>query len=220
MIDRQRLVNVASIIQAATDGLNMKWFLAFGSLLHWVRDKELSLNEDIDIGVMGDPDAAILALSTYFSPAHIIREDHNGQPLCASFRHDHSGFILDCFFWRKKDGYYYHAYDQNMSMPANGILNEYTFKGVPCDCFDVSKPVIEKYQKDLRYGRDMTDHGTWKKVVPNIQEEGIQLCLPWSYGRCLDIWYPDWATTRSQFGVSLSEHSFTVKSCKDIVWEK
>jgi hypothetical protein len=218
-MDRQRIVNIASTIQAACDSMNTKWFLSFGSLLHFVRDRELNLEEDIDIGIIGNAEQAISALSAFVTPTHAVRNDVTGEPFSITFKHEHLGFVLDLFVWKRKDGMLYHAYDHTMTFPANGILSEYQFKGIPAHCFDVDQPTIEMYQKDIRYGRAMTNFGTWKHAVPQIEEEGIELCLPFFYGACLDHWYSEWLTKRPQFGVSLAAHTFTTKSCAGIQWE-
>ena len=218
-MNRDKTINIAATIQAATDAMDMKWFLCFGTLLYWTRDHQFNIEDDIDIGVLGEPQKAITALSTFLTPTHMVRDNVTGEPLNVAFKHEHHGFCLDLFIWKKFNGMYWHCFDEQMTFPADGILKEYSFKGIPCECFDVNQPIIDMYQKDIRYGRDMSNQGTWKKAVPGIEEEGYQLCLPFGYGRCLDIWYPDWSEKRSQFGVSECQERITVKSCGDIAWE-
>ena len=213
-MDRQAIVNAATRLSGLLASLNCKCFLAFGSLLHFIRDRQLCLTEDIDIGIVTDDSWKVgrAIADVLGSGGHTLTDDQ-GQVWQASYP---SGFgpILDVFFWRKKGGMYYHTYDGDPGHPPV----DYLFKGIPAACFDVDTQTIEAYQRDMRYGRTMSDKGTWMKVVPGIEEECIELPLPFAYGQCLDWWYPEWATERKQFGVSDAAHRFTTKTCKGIKW--
>lgn len=213
------LVNIAMQLRAAIDNTQQKCFLAFGTLLFWVRDHQFVVEDDIDIGVIGDPQAVDAAFSGVFTPIARVVDDATGQPYQITYSSSLCSASIDVYFWKKKDGHYFHTYNHNHVDAPNGVLPEYEFKGIPASCFDVGQGTIEMYQEDIRYGRDMTDSGCWNKLVPQIPEEGIAFPLPFAYGWALDNWYPDWVTKRSQFGVSEAPNRFTVKSCKDIGWE-
>ena len=219
MVD-ERIINTATQLRAAIINTQQKCFLCFGTLLSFIRDKEFSIDGDIDIGVIGDMSAVVTAFSTIFRPIHKIIDDSTGQILNMSFQYHQCPVSIDVFLWRKKDGYYYHCYDEVMENRGDGILSQYHFKGTPEGCFDVAPEVIKAFQEDIRYGRSMTDFGTWQKLLPQCPTEGIDLPTPWSYGWCFDTWYPEWATKRPQFGVSMSTHEFTVRSCAGIQWQR
>lgn len=216
----QNIINIASTLSAAIEATGQKTFLIFGTLLHFVRDRRLSTDEDLDIGVIGDANQAMCGLSSMFQPCHMVVDDVTREPYQACFKNERLCACLDVFFWKKRNGMYYHCYDNQHVFPKNGVLPEYTFKGVPAVCFDVKPNIIQTYQEDLRYGRSMTNYGTWAKLVPGIETEGVTLPLPFNYGTCLDYWYPDWTMKRPQFGVSVAADIFTVKTCKGIRWER
>jgi hypothetical protein len=201
-MDRQEIVTAANRLSGLLQALNCKCFLCFGTLLHFVRDHQLCLTEDIDIGVIAEDQWSVAkTLAGTLGVAGHLLQDPDGNIWQASYA---SGFgpILDVFFWRKaSDGLYYHAYDTDPG--HSDSLNSMEFKGIPGTCFDVAPETIAAYQSDMRYGRAMTDFGTWMHTVPEIPEDCIQLPLPFAYGQCLDWWYPEWATPRLQFGVSL-----------------
>ena len=211
-----REVNIASQIRGALDASQAKAFICFGTLLFWVRDRKFNAESDIDLGfVGGDPNQILEAFSQTFSPVYVVRDDQYGTPLNANLVSEYHGCSIDLYFWRKKNGMYYHCYDRDHVHPANGVLPEYEFKGIPATCFDAKDEDIAAFQKDLRYSAGLSNFGTWLRPLPQCPEEGVDLPLPYRYGECLDYWYPDWFTPRSQFGVSECAHKFTVKSCRD-----
>lgn len=195
-----------------------KCFLAFGTLLFLIRDKKFNIDSDIDIGIIGDPSQTINAFQGLFEPLSVVRDNITNEPYNMHFISSYLGCTVDVFWWKKRDGYYYHTYDHQLCNPIDGKLPEYEFKGVEADCFDVKMDVIKAYQEDLRYGRALNGYGCWLHPVPGIEEEGIVLPVPWSYGKALDQWYPNWAIPNPQFGVSESPSRFTVKTCKGLKW--
>lgn len=218
MPDAGKTVNIASQIRGAIDACQAKAFICFGTLLFWVRDRRFNIDSDIDIGFIGgDPNVVLGAFSQVFSPVSVVRDDVHGMPLNANLVSDYFGCSIDLYFWRKKNGMYYHCFDRDHVHPANGVLPEYEFKGVPAECFDAKQADIEQFRKDLRYSAGLSPHGTWLRPVPQCPEEGVDLPLPYRYGECLDHWYPDWFVPRDQYGVSECAHRFTVTTCKGAI---
>ena len=216
-----KILNIAVQLRSALEQTRMPCFLCFGTLLTYIRDKKFSVDGDIDIGIITDnPQQAIDVLSRTYIPTHKVVDDVTGEIFTQTFKTQTDDPInIDVFFWKKKDGCYWHTFDATMSNNGDH-LSQYTFKGVPTDCFFAPQEEIKQYQLELSFGRMMTNFGTWSKLLPQMQTEGVELPLPYQYGRCLDIWYPDWVQKRPQFGTSRSPHQFTVKTCKDISWEK
>ena len=194
--------NVASQIRGAIDASQAKCFICFGTLLSWIRDREFRIDSDIDIGVVGDPGRVLEAFSSVFTPTFMVRDDATGLPLNVNMHSSYFECTVDLYFWRKKDGLYYHCFDRDMVHPETGILPEYEFKGIPADCFEAKESDIESFRQDIRYHTGLSREGTWLKPLPQCTEEGVDLPLPYRYGSCLDYWYPDWFTKREQFGVS------------------
>lgn len=213
------ITNIATQLRAVIDQTGQKCFLCFGTLLFWVRDKTFRVDDDIDIGVIGEPELVVSAFSSMFRGVSRVVDDSTGRPFQVTYSSSMCRGSIDLYFWHKKDGFYWHTYNTLMEKLRNGVPSKYVFKGLPAECFDVDRKVVERYQEDIRYGRAMTNHGTWDHLVPQCPEEGISMPLPFSYGRCLDVWYPDWHVVRSQFGVSEAAHTFTVKSCRGLIWQ-
>jgi len=197
-------------------GCGQKAFLCFGTLLHFIRDKRFDMTEDIDIGIIGKAESVLNSVQGVLEPSCMIRDDYTNEPLNVHF--NGLGCTVDMYFWKKRNGYYYHTYDNQHINPVNGKLPEYEFKGVKADCFDVPDDVIKAYQEDMRYGRGLNDFGCWLHPVHGIEAEGITLPVPWGYGAVLDQWYPNWSIPNPQYGVSEAPHRFTVKTCKGIKW--
>lgn len=220
MVRQQQEIETALRLRSAIDAAQAKIFLCFGTLLRYVRDRVFNIDEDVDLGVVAPaPRTAIEAFESVYGPpiARVI-DDATRVPFKVEFRD--MCCRVDLYCWRRRNGMYYHTFDHQLKAPANGILPEYEFKGIPAACFDVDARTIERYQMDIRYGRTMANCGTWHKPVPQFPEEGIELPLPFGYGQCLDWWYPEWATRRPQFGVSLAADRFTVKTCRGLTWDK
>ena len=215
-MDIERKKRTALNISTFFDAFNIKWFLCFGTLLSFVRDKKFNLNTDIDIGVVGPIDNLKRQISNQYQIQHYIKSDNTGKILNFTYIDTNNSSTIDVFSWVEFKGMYWHTYDTMMEFPSNGILSKYVFKSMPKNVFDVDKKKIKSYQEKLAFGRAMTDHGTWKHVLHELPAEGIELSLPYNYGYFLDIAYPDWATTREQFGVSLGYSEMKVDSCKGL----
>jgi hypothetical protein len=110
---------------------------------------------------------------------------------------------------------YWHTYDV-LADSDKGIPSKYIFKGMPKDVFEVEPKQVKRFQQDTRYGRVISKYGTWLRPLPEMPEEGIVLPCPHYYGYFLDIAYPDWATTREDFGVSDAIAVHKTKTCGDL----
>jgi hypothetical protein len=214
------IINIATQLRAVLDQTGQKCFICFGTLLYFCRDKVFRVDDDIDIGVIGDPDYVAAVFSNIFVPIAKVIDDATGEPYQMTFKSSMCKGSIDVYFWHKKDGFYYHTYNVSMEKSVSGKLSKYTFKGTPASCFDAPPGVIDRYQDDIRYGRAMTNNGTWDHLLPQCPEEGISMPLPFGYGHCLDTWYPDWGVKRPQFGQSEAANTFTVKTCRGLKWQR
>jgi len=214
------VVNIATQLRAVIDQTGQKCFLCFGSLLFFVRDKQFRVDDDIDIGVIGNHEPVIAAFSSMFTPISKVIDDITKKPYQMTFKSHLCSGSIDLYFWHKKEGYYWHTYNTMLEKIPAGIPSKYVFKGIPAACFDVSPEIIAKYQEDIRYGRAMNTNGTWSHLIPQCPEEGISMPLPFNYGWCLDVWYPSWCVKMPNFGVSEAAKTFTVKSCKGLKWDR
>lgn len=212
--DRKR--RIALNIQTMFDSIGVHWFICFGTLLSYVRDKKLNLDGDIDIGIIEDIEKVKKNIETHYTVSHIIKSDKTGKLLNFSFVEPHTSITVDVFAWVNFKGMYWHTFDTLMEFPKDGIPSKYIFKSMPSDIFFTDKRTIAKKQNDLKYGRLLTDYGTWRHAVPEFPEDGIELCLPYNYGHFLDIAYPDWCTTRDQIGVSEGFSKLEVNTCKGL----
>lgn len=211
-------IGLATQLREVLNQTGQKCFLVFGTLLYFCRDKVFRTDDDIDIGVIGDPAPVLSAFESFFTPVSMVA-GNDGEPWQSTYSSHLCKGSIDVYFWRKRNGYLYHTYNALMEK-TSGILSQYTFKGIPADCIEVPQRIIQKYQEDIRYGRDMTDFGTWNKLLPQCPEEGITMPLPFSYGWCLDVWYPDFVTKRPLFGVSEAADTFTVKTTRGLKWDR
>lgn len=169
-----------------------RWFISFGTLLYFIRDKKLGrpFKQDIDISLFGD--APIKSIVSYFSqysmkPVTHMINDVTKEPLHVVFKAHHS---IDIFVWVKANGYYWHTYDPDMT--KDKIPKKYVWKGTPCELMDGE---VWKYHWDERVGA---------------------LNFPHLYGSLLDYWYPGWLVPDARFGQSKCEKIVTLKTCKNL----
>ncbi|MCP3683549.1 MAG: hypothetical protein GY861_12750 [bacterium] len=213
-IDRKR--RIALNIQMLFSSIDVHWFICFGTLLSFIRDRKLNLDGDIDIGIIEDIEKVHKHIKNQHEIDHLIRSDKTGKLLNFSYRDINNDITIDVFNWINFKGMYWHTFDTLMDFPKNGIPSKYIFKSMPENVFITDKRKIAKYQNDLKYGRQMTNHGTWKQAVPEFPNDGIELCLPYNYGYFLDIAYPDWFTTRDLIGTSQGYTKMEVNTCRGI----
>lgn len=190
------LINYISNIMLSMRDVNdvqQRWQLAFGTLLYFIRDKELKYpyEQDIDISMFYDDGIDTAKLIRFFESHQLrmtkhIKDDVHNRTLYLSFYPEKDllnrlpACGIDIFFWYKYDNYYYHTYGEDK-----------IFKGIPCSYLD---------------GKE------WKYLW---WEDGLPIYLPHNYGACLDYWYPDWYTKRKNFGTSKSKRIVRLKSIRD-----
>jgi len=192
------LINFVGALRYQFDMMDHKWFLCFGTLLHFLRhDHEFNFKSDIDVGIIDDDGGVNLT-----GCVPIVR-GQRGIIWEASL--PVGGIDVDVFIWRRRGGYYYHCYDEQHERPANGMLSSYAYKGIPTSCFDPTQKEIQFYRGHPIWA-NMTKFGTWLHTVKGCEAESLQLPVPFNYGQCLDWWYPDWGIKRENFGVSKSAH--------------
>lgn len=174
------------------DETPMRWFISFGTLLYFIRDKALGkpFRQDIDVSLFGD--APITKIVDYFTqyrmrPVTYMINDVTKQPLHVVLKGSYS---IDLFVWVKANGYYWHTYDEDMS--KSKVPKQYIWKGTPCALMDGP---IWKYHWDERVGA---------------------LNFPHLYGSLLDYWYSGWYIPDSRFGQSKSEKIVKLKTCKNL----
>lgn len=211
----QKKLKVALNISTLFDSSGVKWFLCFGTLLSFVRDKKFNIDQDVDIGVIGSGNYIASLVRTRHEINHVVRDDHTQEIVNFNYI-DGNNVVIDVFVWRKWGGMCWHTYDTLMQNTKSGFLSEYVWKGIRSSVFETDPKVIEKRQQDLKYGRVMKSDGTWRHALPECPGEGVELCLPDNYGSFLDYAYPDWCTERKQFGVSECEAIKKVKTCKGL----
>lgn len=209
------LISVTDVFNnaMAPDGKRPLWFVSFGSLLWFIRDKVMGrpFNQDIDISVIyGEYSREYLIQKFTDCGLKLEKEvldNYSQKPLQMGFRPDGSSQMadvsVDVFFWVLGKEYAWHTYD--MTGQNRTILPEYTFKGTPKDY--LLAPTIEY---------------VWEEIAPSLN-------FPTRYGSLLDVWYPPtkgpdgkyvantgWLYPNRQFGQSEAYKVKTIKSCQDM----
>lgn len=177
----------------------VSWFVAFGTLLYFIRDKNMGkkFKTDFDIAVFLTPgsnwNAFMLGMEERgFHKKRVIINDVTNQPLQAVFSREEVGFDFDLFFMIESGNYIWHTFDTKMENPRKGIPSEYVFKGVEKAAF----------------------HGGTIKYLWNDLSPGLN--FPIKYGTLLDKWYPGWFIPDARFGQSKCDRIVKMSSCKDI----
>jgi len=165
----------------------VKWFISFGALLYFIRDKNLGIpfQQDYDISIIGRIDTHMFRKHLIQSGFEIISEfanDVTNEPFQIVAKH-RFGQIIDVYFWVDSCGYLWHTYRQGEG---------YKFKGTPKYAFEGE---IVKYK--------------WN-------ENSIELNFPAKYGTLLDLWYPGWYIPDVQFGQSSAEAIRETASCANL----
>ena len=187
---------VLMIIQTIFNHLEVKWFLSFGTLLYFIRDKNMGVpfEQDFDVSVLGpcDEKRIINFMGQWsFEVCNRILNDRTKEPLQLVFKSKSIPFCIDIFFWKKHNDYWWHAYDYYGEHPKSGIPKKYVFKGTPKRFF---KGEVWKYN--------------WTDLTGNLN-------FPNLYGTLLDYWYPGWFVPDKNFGQSKGT-TVKVKTCKDL----
>ncbi|HUS90074.1 MAG TPA: hypothetical protein VMW91_12060 [Desulfosporosinus sp.] len=169
-----------------------RWFISFGALLYFLRDKKMGkkLRQDVDISVFEDAPVKniIDSFTQYqFKVRTYMVDDVTNKPLHVVLK----GYLdVDIFIWIKANGYYWHTYDHDMS--GEKVPKQYVWKGTPCELMDGE---VWKYHWDER-------------VSP--------LNFPRLYGSLMDYWYPGWYVPDARFGQSRCEKIVKLKTCKNL----
>lgn len=170
-----------------------RWFISYGALLWFIRDKNMKkkFRQDFDISIFEDSDLTMI--ERFFREFGIekkseFKNDQTGEPLKMVFE---SYKDIDIFMQIKANGYYWHTYDyygEFRETPKKG----YVFKGVPCR---------------------LMDGDTWKY---SLDDRVPEVHLPQKYGSILDVWYPGWFIPDSRFGQSRAVKTVTLRNCKKL----
>ena len=206
-IEKKR--RIANNLQQFYGQFRIKWFLCFGTLLHMLREpKKFDITNDIDIGIIGaDIELFYKQIDAGYKIDHVLKSDDTGNILNLCYYDETYKIYIDIYKWVKFKGMYWHTYDVYKDS-HNGIPSKYVFKGMPTEVFERDPADIKLKQQDTRYGRALTNHGTWLKHIPECPSDGIVLPAPSNYGLFLDIAYPDWGTPRESY-LHLSRSHFT-----------
>lgn len=181
----------------ALDSLTgLKWFMSYGTLLHFIRDfrmdKEFEWDYDVCL-INANPETVMLAMeSNGFQLTKKIVNDVTGEPFQLVYKHKRMEKYADLFFMYEANGYLWHTYDVDLEMPHNGIPKQYFFKGVESKNFDGD---VFRYM--------------WFDNIPKLP-------FPFKYGTLLDIWYPGWFIPNSKFGQSRCEKVVKIETCENL----
>jgi len=194
------------------DGNRAQWFVSFGALLWYCRDRLLKIpfQQDFDISLLyGDVtrDELKARFTEYgFALSHELLDNYHRRPLQMTFSPKDPRLLpvdVDVYFWVMGKQYAWHTYD--MANSGKKILDEYTFKATPREY--VLEPTVKV---------------TWDDIAPQIN-------IPSKIGHLLDTWYPPtkeadksfapnsgWLFPNRQYGQSRAPMTKTVQSCKNI----
>ena len=190
-----------------------KWFISFGALLWFIRDRLLGvpLEQDIDISMFyGDlkRDYLIGKFREYgYELRDELLENYGRRPLKMTFKPTDPSLYkvdIDIFFWIVGKKYCWHTYD--MYNRGKTMLDEYQFKGTP---------------REYLMG-DTVSH-VWEEIAPTVK-------LPEKYGSLLDTWYPPqrdadgkiipgtgWLVRNRKYGQSKCDATRNIKDCKNLL---
>jgi len=213
--EKKLIINLVNVFQSK------KWFLAFGTLLWFLRDRPqgIKMETDLDIGVFHD-DVDEKDLERNFAeygyslerktindvtkaPFQMVFKGPQSPPI--PDQQNLSNLRIDVFFFWRVNGRYWHSYDYYNERPKNGIPKEYVFKGMPAHALD-------------------------GQIIPAIWNENCPpVFIPERIGQCMDEWYPalrdntgrlvpnsTWNVRQTGYGWSKTTNQRKMKSCKDM----
>jgi len=194
MQKKEQLARALMICRTVFDKVGSKWFVSFGALLYFIRDKKMGLpfEQDIDISIVGPCNTKQLIQfmdEWSYKPKNMTVNDITKQPMHIVFTSDSIPFAIDVFVWINHNGYWWHTYDyygENKKIPS-----KYVFKGTP---------EWAMKGEEWKY--------IWEEIAGDMR-------FPFLYGSLLDIWYPGWFVPDRNFGQSKGKQ-VTVKTCKDL----
>jgi len=187
-----------SVMEYRDNEEKKEWFISFGTLLYFLRDRPLGkkLDGDFDISMIygqTNMDLLVRCFSEYgFKLKGKILDDRTGGPLQLVFKWNDYPISVDIYFWVRANGYWWHTFDRNIERPKNGIPSNYLFKATPKSAFQ----------------GDLVGY-SWDERLPDMK-------LPKRYGTLLDIWYPGWFIPDKNFGQSRCEKEVTISTCKNL----
>ena len=221
-----RMINAVSTVMNymyRADGNYHTWFVSFGALLFFFRDRykdKIFDSQDMDISVIyGEVDPVNL-IANFSQSGYILKNqvinDVTKKPFQMVFgRAPECPYLpaveIDIYFWVKANGYYWHTYD--FGKEGKEVLQKYTFKGIPAPLFE--KGTIEY---------------TWDALSQRMR-------FPVGYGEMLDYWYPPkrdpvkkdpltdeympipdtgWYIEDRHYGQSKTERQVTLETCKNM----
>jgi len=189
-------------------GIYDQCFLAFGSLLGYVRERGfISHDNDMDVGFLGD-NLTVKQMKAYISELarpSVIPE--NVTKYLNSL--DTSGFLRDDGRPKHPRGLYGYR-EHTETNHHTGKLFWTTLRTFPrsmgykcCNWFMFEHKGYVYHHK----GQDSKVKGIPSRYIseigPEVEYLGTKVHIPRNAGACLDFWYPDWNTPRS--AVSKSE---------------
>jgi len=211
MPDERMAHTVAALSDVFGLVIGPKWFVSFGSLLWFVRDRLLGrpLEQDIDVSLEFGTfprDHLISRMLDYnYKLSGEVLDNHLKYPLQMTFSPSREMYPvdIDVYFWVIGKKFAWHTYDVNHTKKI--ILNEYVFKGVPADY--ITAPTVSY---------------VWEEIAPEVK-------FPSMYGSLLDYWYPPkkgtdgkflpntgWMVQDKQYGQSQAAAVKTLKTCKNM----
>ena len=202
---RRTLNMVTSILEQTQDVTRCSkaiWFLSFGSLLSFVRERG-ELGDDLDVSMMYGSVEPKQILSMWrqfgYEPFEMIL-DENGKLLKITFKATDEKMFgsihIDIFFWIERGGYYFHTYNYYNELQPDNRLPRYRFKGIPKAKFEAGLFRVPWY------------------------ELGYEINIPENTGEVLDYWYPAFMIKQDPCGndnTSFSEAIVEVKKLENLV---
>jgi hypothetical protein len=193
---------------AKNAGIYDNCFLAFGSLLGYVRERGfIGHDNDMDIGILAD-NLTVKQINKYV--AELLKPSHIPNKL-AKFLKSLNLEYLDRKTGRPKHPRGLYAYREHTEINViTGKLFWTTIRTLPrsagykcCNWFMFEHKGYMYHHK----GEDSKVKGLPTSFVseigPEVEFLGTKVHIPKNAGACLDFWYPDWKTSRS--AVSKSE---------------
>lgn len=196
---KEDMAKCVSTISTVFDDCTDKWFISFGALLYFIRDKNMGVpfEQDFDVSVLGQDQAGRIEgmfKEFGFTVARKVINNVNRKPFQIVFKHPTIKYVIDVFFWVNANGHWWHTYDPSLS--GNPVLKKYIFKGTP-----------EKAFGPDRLGNEFQTY-SWEAIAPPVR-------FPPLYGTLLDLWYPNWFIPDSQFGQSKGK-VVSLNSCSNL----
>lgn len=199
------------------EGKPILWFYCFGTLLEFIRDRTITLKQDIDIGcIYGEADSNKI-ITTFenmgYKEEGILLEDVHKNPINVKFFGGKEYPTIDVYFWIPIGEKIYHAYDYYKEMRK--IPSRYYLKGVDKSLMMPRKETITAELATPNRSNVLTEKGAWRYDIFG-DNSGYTVNCPFSYGALLDLWYPGWYIHDKNFGYSRAKYIKEIKSFKEL----